>query len=381
MNRNTGERSRAPGMGKGGRGAMATAMAGALALLAAGAAHAQSNVTIYGIIDTAVAHVDNTNAAGDSVTKVASLTGSFPSRIGFRGTEDLGGGLSAIFTLESGFGPDTGTMGQGNRLFGRAANVGLKGKWGTLTLGRQVNMTYIAGLKADVLGPNLFAIGSIDPYLPNARSDNAIGYLGNFDGIVAGATYSFGRDTSSSGGPAATGCAGESPADSKACRQVTALLGYEVKAYGINASFDKLYGNTGAAGGLTSSSNFDRRVTVNGYWMFGGTKLGAGLIDRKTNAVTGVTESTLAYLGVSHPITPLLTVDAQVARKNVKHSGDDTDMAVARLTYFLSTRTAVYGALGLMNNDGAAAIALDAGGSVGVGKPQRGLMAGLRHHF
>jgi predicted porin len=363
-----------------GRG-MRMAVAGALALLAAGAAYAQSNVTIYGIIDGAVAHVDNTNANGDSVTKMPSLTGSFPSRIGFRGTEDLGGGLSAVFTLESGFGPDTGTMGQGNRLFGRQASVGLKGKWGTLTLGRQINMTYVATQKADVLGPNLFAIGSIDGYLPNARSDNAIGYLGNFDGIVAGATYSFGRDTSSSGGPAATGCAGESPADSKACRQYTALLGYEVKAYGINASFDKLHGNTGAANGLTSSSNYDRRVTVNGYWMFGGTKLGAGVVDRTTNAVTGITESELYYLGVSHPVTPLLTLDAQVARKNVKRSGDDTDMAVARLTYFLSTRTAVYGALGIMDNDGAAAIALDAGGTVGVGKPQRGIMAGIRHHF
>jgi predicted porin len=361
-------------------GARAAALAGALAVLAAGA-QAQSNVTIYGIIDTAVAHVDNTNANGDSVTKMPSLTGSFPSRVGFRGTEDLGGGLSAIFTLESGFGPDTGTMGQGNRLFGRQASVGLKGKWGALTLGRQVNMTYIASQKADVLGPNLFAIGSIDPYLPNARSDNAIGYLGNFDGIVAGATWSFGRDASSSGGPAATNCAGESAADSKACRQYTALLGYEVKAYGINASYDKLYGNTGAANGLTSSANHDRRVTVNGYWMFGGTKLGAGVVARKTAAAAGVTESNLYYLGVSHPVTPLLTLDAQVARRNVKNSGDDTDMAVARLTYYLSTRTAVYGALGLMDNDGAAAVALDAGGSVGAGKPQRGIMAGIRHHF
>ena len=54
------------------------------------------------------------------------------------------------------------------------------------------------------------------------------------------------------------------------------MLGYEVKAYGINASYDKLHGNAGAANGLTSSGNYDRRVTVNGYWMFGGTKLGAG---------------------------------------------------------------------------------------------------------
>ncbi len=51
-------------------------------------------------------------------------------------------------------------------------------------------MTFFAGLKTDVLGPNLFGTGSIEPYLPNARSDNAIGYMGTFNGLVLGATYS-----------------------------------------------------------------------------------------------------------------------------------------------------------------------------------------------
>jgi predicted porin len=358
---------------------MKTALA--LAALAAGAAQAQSNVTVYGILDTAVAHVTNTNADGDGVTKMPSLTGSLPSRIGFRGSEDLGGGLSAVFTLEGGIAPDSGTMGQGNRLFGRQASVGLKGRWGTVTIGRQPNMTFFATLKSDVLGPNLFAIGSIDPYIPNARSDNAIGYLGNFDGFVAGATYSLGRDTSTAGGPAATGCAGESAADPQACRQATALVGYEVKGYGINASFDRLRGGAGAAGGLTSSAHDDRRAMVNGYYMLGATKLGGGVMLRKTRAATGLVESNLYYLGASHPVTALLTLDAQAARKDVKDSGNDTNMFVARLTYFLSTRTAVYGAVGRMDNHGAAAVALDAGGTAGAGKAQAGVMTGLRHLF
>ncbi|WP_416104532.1 porin, partial [Enterococcus faecium] len=87
--------------------------------------------------------------------------------------------------------------------------VGLKSGWGQIMLGRQLNMTYISQLKTDVMGPNIFAIGSIDPYLPNARSDNAIGYLGNFSGFTVGATYSFGRDAAGPAGPAATNCAGE----------------------------------------------------------------------------------------------------------------------------------------------------------------------------
>ena len=351
------------------------------AMLCGGGASAQSQVTVYGIVDAAVAHTSNADAAGNGVTKVSSLSGSLPSRIGFRGSEDLGGGLSAVFTLESGFNPDTGTAGQGGRLFGRQAWVGLKGSWGTLQIGRILNMTFYATAKSDVLGPNLFSINSIDLYLPNARSDNAVGYLGSFKGFTVGATYSLGRDGSGAGGPSATNCGGEVAGDSKACRQATALLGYDGASYGINATWDKLHGNAGAAGGLSSSARFDRRVTLNGYAMLGATKVGAGLIDRKTDAATGVTESDLVYVGVSHPLAPGLTLDAQVARRNVKGSQDDTKMAVARLTYAFSKRSAVYGAVGRMDNDGLAAVALDAGGTVAPGRAQNGVMAGLRHMF
>lgn len=348
--------------------------------LAASAASAQTNVQIYGIVDSGVAYVTNVNAAGDNMFKMPSLTSSFPSRVGFRGTEDLGNGLQAFFVLENGLAMDTGTQQQGGRLFGRQANVGLKGAWGSITLGRQLNMTYISQLKTDVLGPNLFAIGSIDAYLPNARSDNAIGYMGNFNGFVVGATWSFGRDASSAGGPAATNCAGEVAGNAKACRQYTTLLGYETKEWGLNTSYDRMYGNTGAAGGLTSSANTDTRITVNGYVMLGATKIGGGVIDRDTKAAPGRTESDLYYLGVSHPIG-LYTVDAQVARRDTKNSSSDVNMLVARLTYSLSKRTAVYGAIGRMANKGASAVALDAGGSVGVGLGQNGIMTGLRHTF
>jgi predicted porin len=356
----------------------------ALALLAgttASGAMAQSSVTVYGLLDTGLAHMTNANAAGDAVTKMPSLTGSFPSRLGFRGAEDLGDGLQAVFTLESGLAMDTGSMGQGNRLFGRQASVGLKGRYGALTLGRQINMTYIALTKSDVLGPNLFSINSIDPYLPNARSDNAIGYLGYFNDVVVGATYSTGRDGSAAGGPSATNCPGEAPGNARACRQITGLLGYETKTYGINASYDIMYGNAGAANGLTSSDNSDRRVTVNGYFMAGAAKLAGGVVERTTRAATGLTESDLYYFGVSYPVAPQATLDAQVARRDVKHSDADATMLVARLSYYLSKRTAVYGSVGHMKNSGLSAIALDAGGTVGVGRSQNGVMAGLRHTF
>lgn len=349
-------------------------------ILTAPGVHAQSTVQIYGILDTGLVHVSNADAAGHSITKMPSITGEFPSRIGFRGTEDLGNGLQAFFALENGVAIDTGSAQQGNRLFGRLAQVGLKGAWGTLTLGRQLNMTYISLLKADVLGPGIFAIGSIDPYLPNARSDNAIGYMGNFGNVVAGATYSFGRDASNAGGPPATNCAGEVPGNARACRQYTGLLGYEKKAWGLNVAYDRMYGNTGAAGGLTSSDNTDTRTVVNAYVMLGATKIGAGVLDRDTRAATGQTESDLYYLGATHPFGPF-TADAQWSRRNTRHSNADVTMLVARLTYALSKRTYLYTSIGHLDNDGASAVALDAGGTVGTGLSQNGVMVGLRHHF
>jgi predicted porin len=365
------------------KAALCAALATFAAMAPAMPAMAQSQVTIYGILDSGLVYTTNTNAAGDSLVKVPGLTGSVPSRVGFRGVEDLGGGLQAVFALETGVSLDTGTTGQGNRLFGRHANVGLKGSWGTLTLGRQVNMTFLAQAKSDVLGPNLFSMSSIDLYIPNARSDNAIGYLGSFNGLTVGATYSLGRDASSAGGPGGTNCAGEVAGNSKACRQVTGLVGYDSGAWGVNASYDKMYGNTGAAAGLTTSDSSDKRVTVNAYAMLGAAKIGVGVMDRKKVAATRANdlESDLYYIGASYPLSPLMQLDAQVARHDVKNHDNDSTLSVLRLTYYLSKRTAVYTSLGHMKNAGAAAIALDAGGTVGTGLNQSGISAGVRHTF
>jgi len=96
----------------------------------AGAAHAQSSVTLYGIIDGGFTYVNKTggNVAGTgNATKNISLnSGNLQgSRWGLKGAEDLGGGLKAIFVLESGFNVNNGMSAQGGRLFGRQAYVGL----------------------------------------------------------------------------------------------------------------------------------------------------------------------------------------------------------------------------------------------------------------
>lgn len=356
--------------------AIAMALLGACSL-----AHAQSSVTLYGVLDSSLAYTTNVNPNGDNLAKMPTLTGSLPSRWGLRGVEDLGGGLQAIFALESGFGVDTGALGQGGRLFGRQAWVGLKGRYGSLMLGRQMNMAFWATQKSDTMGPALFSISSLDLYLPNARSDNAIGYLGTFSNVTVGATYSLGRDASNAGGPAATGCAGEVAGNAKACRQVTALLGYDTGRYGASIAYDKMHGNAGAANGLTSSDHFDRRVIASAHALLGQLKLGGGVIDRSIRAATGPLESRMFYAGAAYPVLPALVLDGQVARLALRNSPNDSTLATARLTCHLSKRTAVYGAVGRMNNGGMAAVALDAGGTVGTGRNQSGVMAGVRHFF
>jgi predicted porin len=101
------------------------------------AAHAQSSVTLYGLLDAGITYANKvaTSTGHDSLVKYGDGVAS-GSRWGLRGTEDLGGGLKALFVLESGFSTGDGTSGQGGALFGRQAFVGLaKDGIGSVTFG------------------------------------------------------------------------------------------------------------------------------------------------------------------------------------------------------------------------------------------------------
>ena len=190
------------------RAARAAVMVAAMAV--APVALAQTpGVTLFGIIDTGVEYVTDVGSAGQGLWRVPTQTGTVASRVGVRGSENLGGGLRAEFVIENGFAPDMGTAAQGGRLFGRQAWVGLSGPWGTVSLGRQYTMLFWSLLDADLLGPNMYSSGSLDSYIPNARADNAIAYRGKFGGLTLGATWSFGRDAVNAGpSPGGTNCAG-----------------------------------------------------------------------------------------------------------------------------------------------------------------------------
>jgi predicted porin len=353
-----------------------------LALAGASTVHAQTSVEIYGVIDTSVERLSNVDAAGNSLVRMPTFAGGIgPSRIGFRGEENLGNGLKAIFTLENGFGPDNGMLNQGNRMFGRQAFVGLSGAWGAVTVGRVYTMLFNSLVGVDVMGPSQYSIGSIDSYLPNIRSDNAISYKGSFNGFTGGATYSLGRDTSNAGGPPATNCGGEDPADHSACRQWSALLRYDGANWGVTAAYDTMNGGAGAAFNLNRSSLSDSRLHFGAYAKLAALTVAGGILRRNNEGSPAQPRSDLMYIGASYQLTPALVLDAEVAQLDFKHSPNDTGLMVLRATYNLSKRTAVYALLGRVQNTGTAANSLSPGATVGPGLTQTGIMTGIKHSF
>jgi predicted porin len=144
----------------------------AAALSTLNPARAQSNVTLYGIVD-----VFGQYLSGDTRNYRLQSGGISGSRFGVRGQEDLGDGLAAIFLLESGINLDDGTNGQ-NAFWGRQAYVGLRStSWGQLSLGRQYSGLYVVATEfsefSNVAGPSTAVIGGFGGYEPTRGSNDS----------------------------------------------------------------------------------------------------------------------------------------------------------------------------------------------------------------
>lgn len=171
-----------------------------LALLgAAGAAQAQSSVTLYGVIDTSLTFVHNATPTGQNQWSISNNSGGdlAGTRWGLKGQEDLGGGLSAIFQLENGFDPGNGKLLQNSREFGRQAFVGLTSdKFGTVTLGRQYDplVDLVQPITEDNYFGSVFATaGDVDNYDNSSRTNNAIKFLStSYSGLQFEGMYAFG---------------------------------------------------------------------------------------------------------------------------------------------------------------------------------------------
>jgi predicted porin len=336
----------------------------ALAVLGAfaGAASAQSNVTIYGVADVAISRTD-TNTT-DSVWGLTSGQQS-GSRIGFRGTEDLGGGLSAIFTLENGYNIDTGTLGQGGRLFGRQGFVGLSSTaLGVVKLGRQYTMnhdalnvfdpflTNLAGSTENAI-PGTAALGL--PGLPYfwAGSVVALGTAAPASGLVIGASpnvdvrvdNSIVFQTNNLGG--FTGALqyglGEQAGSFSNGRQLAVSGTYSNGPIAAVATYTDARSTTGAID--------QKSFLIGGTYNFGFAKLHAGYQDNELESgAATLLESQTFLLGATVPVGVGSAFGSWI-RADVKNVDAKSDQFALGYAHPLSKRTNLYTSAGWQRSE------------------------------
>jgi len=166
---------------------------GLLATLAS-QAHAQSSVTLYGVIEGAIVSQNHSSPGGGHVFSMNQSGEGFlsASRVGFLGVEDLGGSMKARFVLENGFQMNSGRFDQQGQLFGRQAFVGLSGNWGELDFGRQYNGAVAAISAVDPLFIGAPPTNSWLVFLTGQRDDNTVMYTKKIGPVGINLHYALG---------------------------------------------------------------------------------------------------------------------------------------------------------------------------------------------
>jgi predicted porin len=343
----------------------------AFAVLAAfaGTAAAQSNVTIYGLIDGGIEH--QSGGTSGSVNKVTSGVQN-ASRIGFKGTEDLGGGLSALFTLENGFALDTGAALQGGLLFGRQAFVGLKGDFGAVTLGRQYTPIFTSlcgvidpfacGLAGNAA--NLMSQGGTASTGGGPRTNNAIKYAAPvMSGVLAEVTYGL----------------GEVAGSNSASRTVGGQVGYTAGPIVVRLAHNSVNNAT--------STTKSKVTTLGAKYDFGMAAVHFAYAINK-DAVAGNTsvaqaDTRDAMLGVSVPFGASTFLASYIRKSDRTTANNDANQFALGYTYALSKRTNLYTSYARIDNTVANNVTgfYTAGNATDAGSGDRSFNLGVRHTF
>ncbi len=381
---------------------LAAALCGAIAAVAAGAAHAQSNVTLYGVLDGGLSYVSNVGGSKNFGTADGLQSGN---RWGLKGSEDLGSGLSAVFTLENGFNITNGNLGQGTREFGRQAFVGLSSKsLGTVTIGRQYDsvVDFVSGMTAAKLFATKLGahVGDVDNLYNSFRINNSIKYTSaNYAGFSFGGLYGFSNQPSNAATP------GSGFANNRAWSLGASYANGPVKfGIGYMEVGSPNGSNTGGAVSGDYSGDFyttkvgttsygvdkQRVFATAGSYSFGpatvalvysNTQLkyvsntGARVSNYEINGTYNLTPSVM--LGLSYTYTDASTRSATLANLSPKYH-----QVNAAVDYAFSRRTDVYlvGIYQKAAGDASAASINGAGGASST-KTQVAVISGLRHKF
>lgn len=342
----------------------------ALALIGAfsGAAFAQSSVTVYGVVDMGVQRDDN--GVTPNGTKYSLDSGlQSGSRLGFKGTEDLGSGLKANFVLEMGLKTDTGAS--DGTTFGRQAFVGLSGDFGAFNLGRQKSLTYVASETIDPFAVGL--AGNMNRLFSTVtRVDNAAIYsTPNMSGFSASALYAFGE---TAGNPSALSVGSLSATYSAG--PVFASIVYE-KAKDANDP-------------AITIANTGEKTLIGGTYDFGMAKAHAAyelLKGGQGGSVVAETKKNVWMIGTTVPVgAGSIIADYSRITDNVKSDANATQFALG-YTYNLSKRTNLYTSYSQTKNDTKASynvMTADAKGALTVtnnGNTDKLFNVGIRHAF
>jgi predicted porin len=334
----------------------------ALAVLTAvtGAAYAQSSVTLYGNVDLGLV-LDSGAAAGKSVRVSSGVTGG--SRIGFKGVEDLGGGLKAAFQLETGYCADSAAGAPnfctgGNNFMGRQAHGDLTGSFGALSAGRQYS-----------LGFN--NLSTIDPF--------GTGFAGQINNIVDASGIRLNNSviytTPSMGGLTASGemALGEQTGNWQGGREVGAAVVYASGPAYVGATLYDL-DNTNGQG--TARKNY----TLGGTFDFGVVKLHA-LAQKATGANNGgYAIDTMDLMGgATVPLGGGNLMASFIHRNDKNFKNQDANQIGVGYLYPLSKRTSVYTAYARIKDSNGAPFTV--GNATEAGTGNKAFNLGVVHNF
>jgi predicted porin len=348
-----------------------------------GSAFAQTNVEVYGVVDMGFVRDMGTVSGLTTGTGAAILpTGNkFNSgaqsgtRLGFKGSEDLGGGLKALFVLETGIAADTGGFTQGNLAFARQSFVGVQSGFGTVSLGRQYTSYFLtlnqvadpfnSGLAGNaqnlMLPPGVPSglPGTIDPATVGAEPDrairmnNAVKYATPiWNGLSAEIAYGF----------------GEVAGNNRANRVLTSSVGYSVNALNVSMAYYRKNNrdDTDKLESVLLAANYD----------FGPAKVFAAYADNDWF----IGKSRDLLIGATVPFGPHKFIGSYIKKTGRGATdGVDADQWALGYTYNFSKRTNLYAAYGQINNDGGATYTVGNNSENGTGNKAFNL--GVRHTF
>jgi len=326
---------------------------------AAAPAFAQSNVMIYGVVDAAYVHERNSDTGKNANGIQSGMSRS--SRIGFRGTEDIGNGLKVLWVLEQGVKIDTGNEQHAGKAFGRQSYVALSGGFGTVGLGRQYTPDDGFNSYYDPFDHQFHAQASNLMKALQVRADNSVKYVSpTVGGFQATLQYGFGEQTNEANNYASSG------------------LMYNLGALSI--------GGTATAQRDVTDSFYAKKYQLGATYDFQVVKLyGLVQIDRDVEGSTPVkgAESKQWLVGANAPVGKAGKVMVSYVRENDEDTANkDAHMWAVGYTHDLSKRTALYTAYAHVTNKNGAAFAVGTpqSGNIVAGA-DRGFSMGVRHTF